>query len=228
MKLRIKMMIAVLALAGSVLSCNLPQPSQTTLEAIQVGSTPSTDNGASQSTEIDFSQVRLTQGDLPQGFESVSEEEMNKMGFDMESFLKTMTTPLAKAEPQNLTAFINEDGVNSVIVVSFIVQPLTNLERGAFDLLARSPESAINLFKNAANGFTFAAQTDLQIVGDAAIGATFAYEKASLPLDGNLIISRRDQVIQVALVANIRGGSAGISGTDVARVMDDRIRAALE
>ncbi len=226
MKPRMKVTIAALMLLFAAMSCNLPARSTD----FNTPGAPSQSEGTSSNTgnEPDFSQVRLELADLPQGFDPVSQSELAQFGINPDSILASISALLAKAEPQNLTAYSMVNGLDTTIVISFIVQPLTLLEKGAVDLLARNPQQAANQFNQAVSDLTFSPMSQIETVGDAALGITFSHEKSTVPIDGDLILSRRGQVIQAAMVASLRGGNRAISGLDVARIMDRKVQAALE
>ncbi len=208
------------------LSCNLPTPAADS-DLPPASSLPE-ETPQDAPGSLDYSLVRLELSDLPEGFSTVNETEMELFGVDAGSMLSAIASPLAKAEPQNLAVYTLLDGLKSISVLSFIVQPLTVIERGAFDLLARDPRRAIDLIANAASDLTFTPQTDIETIGDAVVMADFAHSDPSNPLNGVLLISRRNEVIQVAVVASLQRGSTAVSVLDVARTMDRKIRAAQE
>jgi len=224
---KIQILIAILVLLTAILACNLPKnasPTSTTTPSQPV----SLSTQSQAHVTADFSQVRLEQADLPQGFNQISESELAQYGLNVDTLLNSITTPLAKAKPENLTVFSKIEGLNTTFVVSFILQPLTLLERPAFDLLTRDPKQAANLFQGAVTDFSFTPLTGVDTIGDAMLAMTFTYGKTSLPLTGELVISRRKQVIQVAVETSLLGGTPAVSALDVARIMDDKILTALK
>lgn len=227
MKPKLKMVIAALFLLIAVLSCNLPTRNPDALTP-SVSSMPDTIESDANRIEPDFSQVRLQLADLPQGFNPVDPKEMSIFGKDINSFLTSISASLAKAEPQNVAVFNLIDGVNSTLVISFIVQPLTLLERGAFDLLTRDPQRAVGLIANAVSDTTFNPLVDIEPVGDAVLGTAFNFDRAEIPTDGELILSRRGQVVQAAIVVSVRGGSRAVGGLEIAKIIDEKIQEALE
>ncbi len=226
MKYRIRILLAALTLMLITLSCNLPARSTDS----DLAPSPSLASETPQEvpSSADYSQVRLELSDLPEGFSAVNETEMELFGGDAASMLSAIAAPLAKAEPQNLAVYTTFDGLNSISVLSFIVQPLTPIERGAFDLLARNPQSAINLIADAASDLNFSPLTGVETIGDAVIMADFAHSDPFNPFNGTLLISRQNEVIQAAVVASLQEGAAAVSVVDVARIMDGKIRAAQE
>lgn len=226
MKLRNRISLVALILVTAALSCNLPVP------AVNPDLPPNTSQPEEMPQEApgsaDYSKVRLELADLPEGFNAISESEMTLFGFDARSMLDALAAPLAKAEPQNLSAYTKFDGLNSTIVLSFIIQPLTPIERGAFDLLARNPERAIDLIANTVNDLNFTPQTEVETIGDAVVAAAFSHSNPSNPFNGTLLISRRNEVLQAVVVASLQNGTAAVTTVDVARIMDDKIRAAQE
>jgi hypothetical protein len=227
MKPRMKIWIAALISVLVALSCNLPARNPEFMSPTATSQAETSQPGGVTKVS-DFSQVRLELADLPQGFNPVSENDMAQFGLNLDSLLASISAPLAKAEPQNLAAYSKADGVNTTLVISFILQPLTLLERGAFDLLVRDPQNAVNLLANIVSDLTFHPLINIESIGDAVLGTTFSYEKATIPIDGELVISRRDQVIQVAMVASLRGGAKAVDGLQIARIIDGKIQAALK
>lgn len=222
-----QIILAVLALLTAGLACNLPK-SASIQSATQTGQPVSQATVDQANTNADFSQVRLEQADLPQGFSQISETELAQYGLNVDTLLNSITTPLAKAKPENLAVFSKIEGMNTSFLVSFILQPLTLLERGGFDLLARDPKKTASLFQGVVTDFTFTPVTGADTIGDSMLSMTFTYGKTSLPLTGELVISRRKQVVQVAVETSLLGGTPPVSALDVARTMDDKILPALK
>lgn len=225
MKFRTRIIFTGLVLMLLMLSCNLP------VRSINTGSDPesaSQPEYISGNSTIDLSHVRLEQSDLPTGFSEMSEEEMAQYGFDSKSLLAAISSSLAKAEPQNLAVFVKPGITDTTIVMSFLIQPLTTIEKGAFDLLARNPQQAVTMLSNAAEDLTFTPQTEIESIGDATMGVLFTSKQSTIPLAGNLVIYRRDQVVQISMIAYMQGGNPAISATEIARIMDSKIKALLE
>jgi len=56
----------------------------------------------------------------------------------------------------------------------------------------------------------------------------FTSKQSTIPLAGNLVIYRQDQVVQISMIAYMQGGNPAISATEIARIMDSKIKALLE
>ena len=222
---RLKLWVAPIILLLVLLSCNLPRPNRETSPGIS--SPPAQIPGTQEQagSPRDLSAARLTQADLPAGFEPLSEQEMANLGFSINRLLQGISTNLSNARPQNYAAYLNPN-TNEVVVTS-IVAPLTVLEQAAFDIYLSNPQRVLGDMSQGAAGQQLELDESSGTVGNSSLGVSTRIEGPLFNLAGGGIISRRGEAIQIAMHFYIDGTPPAVTALQVAQIVDNKLEAAM-
>jgi hypothetical protein len=217
--------IAVLIL--SVLSCQIlnRQSSQNQSE------TPAPVAQPPANEEPDLSGAILKQEDLPQGFIQLTPEQMAALGYDINAMAQAaIQGKLSKASPLNTTVFLKQENDTIEVIASTIIYPLTLAEQVTFDVAFLNPDLVAKpmLGNFASNVQSLQNPTD---IGDKTAGFTFDMinsESSQISsMKGELLFMRRNSAVALVITACTYGQSAMVDAVDVARILDNRLIAAL-
>lgn len=216
-----KIMFAILLIGVITLGCNFSNRiSELTTEngknsiAVEQGNPAPT-------VEIDLSSAVLTLDDLPAGFQTLDEADLNSMGFSKESILKGFTDILSKATAQNFVAFLNP--TQTQIIVSSVIYPLTFLEEKSFDILLSSPDKLSSLIPDSAGAKNLQAIQGLENIGDKAGGFSFTTSTDQVLWMSDILLVRRNAAIALTYTLSPAGVQPSISVIQLATLLDTKI-----
>jgi hypothetical protein len=101
--------------------------------------------------------------------------------------------------------------------------PLTPLERSALDLLLRDPQRLIREFSGQPGLSDLSLDESAGQVGDSSTSAIFAVRDAPLKMIGGITISRRGEVLQIALLFYPDGSQPSLTSYAVAEIVDAKL-----
>ncbi|HNZ01312.1 MAG TPA: hypothetical protein PKV95_11220 [Anaerolineaceae bacterium] len=226
-KLHVFSVLIILALLA--LACNAPtgkSPASPTDASSAPGITlePQTDQTATEEplSTADFSKAALTIGDLPAGFEQLSDEDLETLGISAESLASAFEGKLSKATPQAFAAFINYTSFE--VVVSLVLAPLTILEKASFDLYLSNPDGAAKDF-SAGAGTTATTLPNFEKVGNSSVGVTFTTGEGATTLRSDVAISRQGAAAVISMVFYLDGSTPQMDINTLAKIMDSKVKA---
>lgn len=227
----VRIVIAIAILALAVLSCGTPA-TPTAAPQQPVATQPSAPTQPPAPTEPPADEVPvvpsgladavLTINDLPAGFQEFSEQELKDMGMDSETLASSFKDTLKKATPQSFKAFMNTDMNNFEMVMSFVLAPLTTLEKASFDIYLADPQGAAKDFGEGA-GSSNVEIIKMDKIGDSSVGLTFTSGEGDTKLRADVVISRNKNAVVVTMVFYLDGQTPPFSVEQAAKIMDQRV-----
>jgi len=218
---KIKLSLGISTLMLAILSCNMPTGSA--VKSPELEQTPLQAPITAQEADTpDYSSARLTASDLPAGFRELTEQELMDLGISGSQFTNAFSGMLSQASPQNFAAFTNTNG-SFEVVVSALMVPLTTLEGAAVDLYLADPQRLANDFSSASGATNLSIDSTAPSMGNSSSSATFVLPTAALEMNGGVTVSRRGQVLQVALLFYPAGTTPTLTSSTVAEIVDAKL-----
>lgn len=236
---RIKFLMAIVLLAWFIMGCALIQPRSTQTAPAARSSpvaatpqptgtplptpTPLPTKSAAQVQQLDLSNARILRSDLPGGFVVF---DLTTVGVD------PSTLDLQGYKPENLGTFLSF--FPSELIISFIVRAQSDADRVSIDALLDDPEKVLDML-GSQMGRVKEKETlqDVQ-VGDKAAGIRVLLVQdgsGPLPVDrlrAEVIAFRREMVVGVCASLYPDGQKPRMPASDLAKLLDERLKAALK
>jgi hypothetical protein len=171
-----------------------------------------------QYTVDDFKNVKLTQSDLPAGFDIYGEEDAAQLGMDISTFsalLKDFTT----AEPASTIVAADMNVDTFQIFFGVVTAPITAAEGANFDQALNDPEATRKGFEQGLGG-TATLLEGGEKVGDKSLGFSFNLASNTFTLKGEMVVSRRGEALQLAILISLASAEPTASVLDLAQKID--------
>jgi hypothetical protein len=180
---------------------------------------------------VDLSSAVLMGKDLPAGFQALSAADLKQLNLSESDLAQAFSGASTTARPMNFTAFLNSNPQKFQIVLSFLLYPLTTLEKAAFDLQLANPDIALQSFGAGFTSTTGGAKPSLlpgmDKFGDKSIGFTTTMSSGGLALRMDMVIVSRGTAIEVLMSMYLDGVQPTANLADLAKILDARVAAAL-
>ncbi len=241
MSRNLRLLLAITILITASLACSrtavntaVPQPTSAAttassnanpVEVIEPTLAPTDTPEDNSVADPDLANAVLTVNDLP-GFQELSSDELATLGLDQTILANTFKETLKNAEPQSFNAFLNS--TNFELLLTFVLAPLTLVEKAAFDYYLSDPNGAVQDFGQGANSATTQALEGMEDIGDSSVGITFTSGQGNNTMRGDVTISRRGSAVVVCMVFYPVNSTPPVTVRQAADLMDQRVLAALK
>jgi|GEM_PF-2973157 len=176
---------------------------------------------------VDLSTAILRQSDFPAGFQPLSAADLQQLKLT-EADLARAFAGASTARPQNFTAFMNNNPLQ--IFVSFLLYPLTPLEKAALDFQLSNPDSAIKTFgaglTTGVTGSQVSLLPEMNQFGDQSLGMAVTASSGGFTLRMDIVIVTRGNACEILLSVYPAGQQPAAKIGDMTKILDGRVAAA--
>ena len=168
--------------------------------------------------------------DFPKDFIALSPADLARFNFTEENVNKSFS--MSEGRVHNLFGFVNSNPQNVIVIMGFLIYPLSPLDRTSFDVTLSNPDSLLKGFATGLAGKNATLKSSGVIpnsdkLGDRSMGVTIvsAGDAGALQLD--TIIVRTGSTAQVIYAAYPSGTTPSVSLVELARTLDGRVKTVL-
>lgn len=217
-------LVVAAALAWTLMSCGLPyleEPLFPTLSALTVSATetpaiilpspsftavlenptatnPPTAIPSPTAVKVDLTHASLRLEELPKGFQVLDQESQAQAGLSPDAIAQSFKGIFQQAQPIHSFAYVTTDLKNFEIVVGLVFYPIITAEQASFDQMLTDPNGAIKNFAMSFGG-EVKSLANLATLGDSRAGWGFTSSSGQPPLNGEMVIIRRETVVTLLL-----------------------------
>jgi hypothetical protein len=197
-----------------------------TLAAELASSVTPVESQESTPKQVDFSQVVLTQADLPAGFQVLDAEAQKQLKVTPDDISNLFQNSFTQAKPTSYFAFLNPSTDSYQFVLGTLFLPLTPTESAGFDNQLNDPSKATQSFVSGMGGNAIVIN-GADRFGERSIGFTFTVDAQTMTLRGDMVLARRGDVVMLLLSMYQDGIKPSADILTISALLDKRLKDAL-
>lgn len=176
----------------------------------------------SQDVSAKLANAVLLSTDLPQGYQALSEKNLQDLGMNQEKFSQSFSGMSVDFKPVTFTAFINPNANNIGMVFAMVVYPLSRDDIRKWDEQIQNPETIANdLSTGMGEGVVLVPNNMFMGIGNGSIGFTTTIEG----LNVEIILARRNDAVMLLMSEYMQ---SGVDVFALAQLLDERVAAAYQ
>ena len=177
---------------------------------------------ASRDVSTKLAEAVLTTADLPPGYQTLSEENLQDLGMTREMFSASFSGVSMDFLPVSFSAFLNPDANNIGMVFAMVIYPLSKDDIRTWDGQIRDVEkTSIDLAAGMGEGVILKPNHEFSKIGNGSMGFTTILEGLTV----EIILARRNDTAMLILSEYLQ---SGVDIFSLAQKLDERVAAAYQ
>jgi len=177
---------------------------------------------ASQDLSVNLANAVLTSADLPLGYQTLSEENLQELGMTREKFGASFGGMSMDFQPVSFTAFMNPNANNIGMVFAMVVYPLSKDDIRTWDGQMRDAEKTTNdLAAGMGAGVVLEPKNEFTGIGNSSMGFTTTLTGLKV----EIILVRRNETGMLLMSEYLQ---SGVDIYALAQKLDERVVAAYQ